>query len=540
MKKKSFNTLKALRVTLAMLIFIPVLLYFIDFRDMLPDSLSALLKIQLVPAVFTGSVVILATLFLLTLLFGRVYCSVLCPAGVLQDIFERIGRIGRSKKNGKYRFRSLKAYSILRYNILRYGILAVTVLLVVFGITEFVLLLDPYSNFGRISSCLFRPAVVWINNLLASVFASAGNYTLYNVTISIPTGALIAAIIAFAVFAVMVWFKGRMFCNVICPVGSLLSLVSRYSFFRIMFDKSLCNRCGTCERICKSECIDSKKMKVDMLRCVTCFNCNSVCTKGALKYKFALTAETTSAETASASRNEVALPVAHHKEIVFSPATTGLNRRSFFAIGATLASSVPLVALAQATNGNVSDKEVPITPPGSLNIERFKDLCTGCHLCVVQCPSHVLQPAGFEYGFGYLLKPHMSYKNSYCNYTCTVCSEICPSDAIKPITVEEKVEIQFGIAHFHKGRCIVFTDENDCGACSEHCPTQAVHMVPYKDTLTIPQVEPELCIGCGGCESICPVRPIRAIVIVANKEHLKAQKPKEEEVEKIEVNDFGF
>jgi ferredoxin len=106
--------------------------------------------------------------------------------------------------------------------------------------------------------------------------------------------------------------------------------------------------------------------------------------------------------------------------------------------------------------------------------------------------------------------------------------------------VEEKKETQVGIANFHRNLCVVYTDENDCGACSEHCPSQAVHMVPYKDTLTIPQVEPELCIGCGGCESICPVRPNRAIVVVANKEHQKAQKPKEEEVKEVEVDDFGF
>jgi polyferredoxin len=532
MKKKSFNTLKALRVVLAMLVFIPVLLFFIDFRDILPDLLSALLEIQLVSAVFAGSVIILVALFLLTLVFGRVYCSVICPAGILQDIFERIGRIGRSKKKGKYRFRHSAAY-----NILRYGILAVAALLAVFGITELVLLFDPYSNFGRIATNLFRPAVVWVNNLLAGILSSAGNYTLYNITIDISTGALIAAIVVFVVFAVMVRLKGRLFCNTICPAGALLSLVSRYSFFRVTLDKTLCNQCKTCERICKSECIDSKNMKVDMSRCVTCFNCNSVCTKGALKYRWSGLAE-------KRNKNEIASSLAMTNEnqggIVSSFAMAGVSRRSFITTSAAVASSIPLVALAQTTGGKDSGKADPTTPPGSLNINRFKNLCTGCHLCVVQCPSNVLQPAGLEYGFGYMLKPHMSYKNSYCNYTCKVCSDVCPTNAIKPITVEEKIEIQVGIANFYRDLCVVYTDETDCGACSEHCPTKAVHMDSYKETLTIPRVEPELCIGCGGCESICPVRPDRAIRIIANKEHRKAQKPQEEEVEKVEVDDFAF
>jgi ferredoxin len=517
MKKKTTNFLKSLRVILAMIIFLSILLYFIDFRDALSNFPDNLLKIQLIPSILAGAVIILTTLSLLTLVFGRIYCSVICPAGILQDIFERISRIGRSKKNGKYRFRYSKAH-----NILRYGILAVTAILAVFGITELVLLLDPYSNFGRITTNLFLPVVMQMNNLLASILSSAGNYTLYNVTVDISTGALIAAITAFAVFAVMVYYRGRLFCNTICPCGALLSLVSKYSFFRITFDKTLCNRCGTCAITCKSECIDSKNMKVDMSRCVTCFNCNSSCVRGALKYRFALAAPSVEKQETSAKNQEILE-----------------SRRSFITASAVLAGSVPLAALAQGIVGPSTKKE-PVTPPGSFNADRFKDLCTGCHLCVVQCPSNVLHPAGLEYGWNYMLKPHMSYKNSYCNYTCTVCSEVCPTNAIKPITVEEKKEIQVGIANFYRDLCVVYTDENDCGACSEHCPTKAVHMVPYKDTLVIPQVEPELCIGCGGCESICPVRPDRAIVIVANKEHQKAQQPKEEKLEKVEVDDFGF
>jgi polyferredoxin len=512
MRKKTTNILKVLRVILALVIFVPVLLFFADFVDILPDALSKLLQIQLLPAVLTGAAGMLILYFLLTLLFGRVYCSVICPAGILQDVFNRISCIGKKKKNGKMRFRYHKPA-----NLLRYALLCLTAIPAVAGMTELCLLLDPYSNFGRIATNIFRPAAVWINNIFADILSSRGIYTLYNVTLRTSTAALVPAIIAFAVFAVMSCFRGRLFCNTICPVGALLSLVSRYSLFRITFDENKCNKCRSCERTCKAEAIDAKNMTVDASRCVTCFNCTSACSRDSLKFAFA---------PGSSQKRKSAVP---------SPDE---SRRSFIATGAALAGSAPLFALAKGENPGKSPN--PVTPPGSLSVERFKDLCTGCHLCVVQCPSHVLHPAGLEFGLGYMLKPYMSYENSYCNYSCTICTEVCPTDAIKLITAEEKKTTQIGIANFYKEICIVFTEENDCGACSEHCPSQAVHMVPYRGTLTIPQVEPELCIGCGGCESICPVRPARAIVVVSNITHKTAELPKEEEIKEVDIDDFGF
>jgi ferredoxin len=411
--------------------------------------------------------------------------------------------------------------------------LGLTAILAVFGITELCLLFDPYSHFGRITTNLFRPAVVWMNNILADFLSSKGNYSLYHVTVRTSTAALISAVAAVLVFAVMVYFRGRLFCNTICPVGALLSLVSRYSLFRITFDKDKCNHCTLCERTCKAEAIDSGNMTVDTSSCVTCFNCTSACNRNSLKYAFA------PPSWKKKNRNTEVSAITGEKKAPPPPSgeVISKSRRSFITTGAALAGSVPLTALAKNSS---HERSAPVTPPGSLSIERFKNLCTGCHICVVQCPTHILHPAGLEYGLGYMLKPYMSYENSYCNYSCIVCSDVCPTDAIKPITVEEKKVTQIGIANFHKEICVVYTDENDCGACSEHCPSQAVHMVPYKGTLTIPQVEAELCVGCGGCESICPVRPVRAIVVISNPVHQTTQLPEEEEVKEFEVDDFGF
>ncbi|MDD2438394.1 MAG: 4Fe-4S binding protein [Massilibacteroides sp.] len=525
---KRVPLLKWSRVFFAILFFLPVTLFFIDFRDMFPDRVSALLEYQLVPALLGGFAGILLFQFVLALLFGRIYCSVLCPAGILQDVINRLYCIGKKKKKGTRRF---SYHSPM--NVLRYGLLGVTILFALFGFTGLLMLLDPYSNFGRIATNLFRPVTMWINNLAADFLMRVDNYSLYHVTVTtVTTAALIAALVALILFIVLVAWRGRLFCNTLCPVGSLLGLISRYSLFRVSFDKNNCIQCGLCAQSCKAEAIDAKQMTVDTSRCVDCFNCIGSCSKNSLTYRF----------NPVWKRDRVVLPVELSVDSSATPHPNG--RRSFLATTVAIAGSVSSVSTLANKIVPIEDPKIekwpPVTPPGSLSLERFKDKCTACHLCVVQCPSHVLRPAGLEYGFDFLLRPHLAYIDSYCNYECTVCSDVCPTGAIRPLTKEEKITTQVGVAKFMIERCIVHTEKTDCGACSEHCPTQAVHMVPYEGTLTIPAVTEELCIGCGGCESICPVRPVRAIIVKSNIEHIFVEPPKEEKVKEVQIDDFGF
>ncbi len=525
---KKGDLLKWSRVILAILFFLPVTLFFVDFSDVLPDSLSRLLHFQIVPALFGGFIGIIVLQAIIAFLFGRIYCSIFCPAGILQDIINRLYCIGKKKKKGSRRFLFRKPA-----NVLRYGLLAATVIFALFGFTGLVMLLDPYSNFGRIATNLFRPVVMWGNNIIADLLMRIDNYSLYHVTVStVTTTALIAALTALILFVVMVILRGRLFCNTLCPVGSLLGLISRYSLFRISFDKSGCIQCGKCEYSCKAEAIDATNMTIDTSRCVDCFNCISACSKNSMVYRFNPSFST---KKSISSVDPVSSTSAIKKPN---------GRRNFLTATVAIAGSAPLVSAIADTvsteKGNEIKKWPPITPPGSLSLERFKDKCTACHLCVVQCPSHVLRPTGLEYGFDFLLRPRLAYIDSYCNYECTVCADVCPTGAIKPLTKEEKITTQVGIAKFIIDLCIVHTEKTDCGACSEHCPTQAVHMVPYEGTLTIPKVTEDLCIGCGGCESICPVRPVRAIVIKANTEHVFVELPEEEEVKEVQIDDFGF
>lgn len=190
--------------------------------------------------------------------------------------------------------------------------------------------------------------------------------------------------------------------------------------------------CGNCEHTCKAEAIDSKNLTVDTSRCVNCFNCVSSCAKGGLQYRFKPSFKK-EAETARIQTD------------VIQQATAPNSRRTFLSAGATAAASLPIVSTiaqgmekghgkGQHGQGKHGKKWPPIVPPGAISLERFKDVCTGCQICVTQCPSHVLRPTGLEYGFDYMLKPRIAYIDSYCNYECTVCSEVCPTHAIKPLT----------------------------------------------------------------------------------------------------------
>ncbi len=525
---KKTNYLKGLRVVLAILFFVPLLLYFLDFRYQLPEQLHVFAHLQIIPAIIGGAAGILIFQFLLALLFGRIYCSVICPSGILQDIINRIYCLGKKKKKGSRRFNYRKPY-----NILRYVLTGSTFVFLLFGLGGLALILDPYSNFGRIIANVFRPIAIWGNNLLAEGLARFDNYTLYHVSINtFTTIGLIAGLIALVVFIIMTAMRGRLFCNTLCPVGGLLSIVSRYSLFRVNIDKEKCISCGLCEKSCKAEAINVKDLSVDNSRCVDCFNCISSCNKDSIHYSY---------KPVWKKEKEIAPDEIVPSAVNPTMEITQNSRRTFLTTTATVAATLPIVS-ALAQNEKNKDRLNPITPPGSLNLKRFKETCTGCHLCVVQCPSHVLLPAGLEFGLNYMLKPHMAYLDSYCNYECTVCADVCPNHAITPISKDEKMTTQVGIAEFFIDRCIVETENTDCGACSEHCPTQAVHMELYKEgsTLTIPFVEPELCVGCGGCESICPVRPDRAIIVKANPIHQYVEKPEEEEILDIQIDDFGF
>ena len=225
---------------------------------------------------------------------------------------------------------------------------------------------------------------------------------------------------------------------------------------------------------------------------------------------------------------------------------TDKNKRQVLFAGLTTAIAVPAAyaqnKAAELTGNDKYIRKNAICPPGAISAEHLLEHCTACHLCISRCPSKVIKPAFMEYGLGGMMQPMMTYDKGFCNYNCTVCSDVCPSHALKSLTMEEKHMTQIGRVTFHEDICVVHTEGTNCGACAEHCPTQAVTMIPYEghEGLTIPFITPDICVGCGGCEYICPVRPYRAIYVEGNKEHKQRKAFKEEKKEDVVIDGFGF
>lgn len=505
--------LKKLRVLFAVVMGAVITFYFLDFAG-LTTGWPNLARIQFVPALLAGSFGIVLILLVATLLFGRIYCSVICPMGIFQDVVAWIAKRINRKKH--YRYTREK-------RVLRYGVLGIVVLAFLLGATVLLSLLDPYSAFGRMGVNVFRPVYLAVNNLLAWVFNSFGNYTFYHTDIYVLSMAsFFIGILTFCGIGWLAWKYGRTWCNTVCPVGTLLGFLSRYSFGRIRLEADSCVSCGLCERQCKAGCIDSKAKKVDQSRCVDCYNCLSVCHKHSIKYGLGWKKE--------------------WKKTSEKPVDT--SKRQFVATVGALSLLLPNKVLAQGkavVKANKSwQREHPLSPPGSQSAEHLLKHCTACHLCVTKCPSHVLKPAFMDYGLGGMMQPKMDFGHGFCNFDCTVCTEVCPNGALLPLTKEEKHKLQMGRVVFVRENCIVNTDETSCGACSEHCPTQAVTMIPYKNGLTIPSVNPDICVGCGGCEYVCPVRPFRAIYIEGNPVHQEAKPFQEAEKKEVILDDFGF
>lgn len=516
------SLLRRIRIVVSAVIFICFSMIFIDLSHLIPsDYVNKLMFLQFIPSFVkfyyietfaaTGFIFIL----ILTLISGRTYCSFLCPLGIGQDICSRIG--GRIKRKFR-RYGYKNPFTIIR-SILLIITLVVTMVWGIYAIT----IIDPYSIFGRFMTFFAKPAVIVLNNLLAGILNKFDLYSLTNIPVK---GFKLAAYSIPAAFFVLVGTlsltKGRLYCNMICPVGTLLGLISKISFFRIKFDESACTRCGRCAIGCKSSCIDFLKHNVDVTRCVDCFNCINICQDKALSYQ-AIKLKTKVHVTDESKRKLIAGSLL----LFFGFPDTGYGQEKV----------VPKPKKESTIREN---RTFFVCPPGSGSIQDFNTWCTGCALCINICPNGVLYPSINQYGISGMMQPVMDYHRSFCTYNCTACTEICPTNALKPLVLEAKKLTQLGKAIFIKDNCIVKTEKTACGACSESCPTKAVYMIPYEGNLLIPEVNNDICIGCGHCEYSCPTTPYKAIFVDGNDIHKAAKKPENKESEFKTPVEFPF
>ena len=540
--------LRKIRTTLALVVFVLITLLFLDVTGTLHRWFGWLASIQFWPALLALHVGVLALLVALTLVFGRIYCSVICPLGVMQDVISRLH--GMRKKN-RFTYSKEKRW-------LRYGVLAVFVASALAGVNAVVSLLAPYSSYGRIAGSLMKPVYEAGNNVLAAVAEHFNSYAFYSVDVwmkSLPT--LVVASVTLVVIAVMAWRGGRTYCNTICPVGTILSFLARFSWLKVRIDGSKCVDCGLCTKNCKASAIDFKNHRIDYSRCVVCGDCIDKCRKGAISLSSRRADKQTSRQANQQTSRQVDKQTsgqvdkltsgqvdkqtgkqANNANLLVNSSAGDLSavnslsvdtsRRSFL-LGLAVASTAAAMAqekkkvdggLAAIEDKVAPERLTPITPPGSLSAQHFAQHCTACQLCVSNCPNGVLRPSTDLSTF---MQPTMSYERGYCRPECTRCGDVCPTGAINPITRADKSAMQIGHAVWIKKNCVPLTDGVECGNCARHCPTGAITMVPVdpKDerSLKIPAVNEARCIGCGACENLCPARPFSAIYVEGHEVH---------------------
>jgi len=536
--------LKGLRVFVALAVVTGLTAALVDFRGLVPIRVGPwLASLQLVPssvALVTGAALSVACLIIVvgTAAVGRVYCSAICPLGILQDVIARVVAWARGPRRRPLPY--ARPWTWLR-QLVFWG----TVVGMAAGWTGFTLaLLDPYSNFGRIASGLFRPLVTLANNLLAGLANAVGIWRIFRVE---PPwagwGALHQPALLLLLIVLLVALRGRLYCNTLCPVGTFLGMLARRGAARLAIDQKACSKCGDCLQVCKAQCIDLRTKRIDFSRCVACYNCIGACTQGGIGYRFAWK-RPPAVRSVTAGAGPLAIPA------------TDPGRRAFLA-GSTAAVVVALgggplrLAQARATPADLShrtedDERAPessraVSPPGAHSVDRFLRRCTACHLCITACPTHVLQPAFLEYGIAGMMMPRLDFTQAACSYTCRACGEVCPDGAISLLDLADKQLTRIGEARLDEDKCIVKAKGTDCAACSEQCPTQAVTTVPYGSNLRLPQLNRDLCIGCGGCEHACPVLPQKAIVVTGHRRHSRAKKAVEKKaVVPAAAGDFPF
>jgi MauM/NapG family ferredoxin protein len=436
----------------------------------------------------------------LTILLGRVFCGFICPLG---SIHHAAGALKPSLKGERMLAANRKSPSQrIKYFLLTGFLVAAVLGLNMTG------LLDPMSFLFRSLALAVVPAV---GNGLRSVFEglAVSDYKIVQL-LSYGGEVLVAPVFGYTSQAYQTgWFIGLLFlvvlflnriqprfwCRVLCPLGALLGVCSRFTLLRLEKDVEKCSGCNLCTTHCQGAASPKPETAWETSECLMCFNCFHVCPEDALAFRFRWA-------PASGRRPDV-------------------GRRAV--LGGLLAGlSLPLVGRLDGRVDKVADPRL-IRPPGALAEGDFLEACQRCGLCMRACPTNVIHPTLAEAGMSGFWTPHLIMTQGYCEYTCTLCGSVCPTGAIRPITAREKTgrPIKIGSAYLDRGRCLPWSGNAPCIVCQEHCPTspKAIFLktekVPRPDgreiTVQLPYVDLKLCVGCGICEYKCPVLGLPAI-----------------------------
>jgi len=463
---------------------------FLDFNPLI--LITTLLSAHAVQKAFYFSVIII----LLTLLFGRVFCGWMCPLGTLNNII------------GSFRIKHIHT-ATTNWHRIKYYILIFLIASSVFTL-QLTGIMDPISLLIRSFSLSIYPL---FNYGVSAVFDSIYNLNLKGITGVSESiySALKNSILSFrqpffnqSAFIGLIFFtilglnliKKRLWCRYLCPLGALLGLLSKYSILSRSVSEG-CTSCGICDTVCQGGANPDLKEHWRDTECFYCFNCDDICPQNAVSFGFL--------KKKSASAMD-------------------LGRRQVIISMLSGVTAVPLIRISSFSKPEFHNPEL-IRPPGSLEEKEFLKRCVKCGECMKVCITNGLQPTLFDSGIEGIWSPMLIPKMGYCEYRCTLCGQVCPTGAIKRLSLEEKKKVKIGLAVIDKNKCLPYAHATPCIVCEEVCPTskkavwfennKAKNREGKEFAIKQPRVDAELCIGCGICEAKCPVGDKPAIYVTS-------------------------
>jgi polyferredoxin len=457
------------------------------------DPLLAVVTFIAARAVFTAFAWAAVTI-VVTALFGRVVCGWVCPLGAIHQLASWL-----FKKTKLLRPRTVVKGGLgWKYLILIFVLVAALFSLDLIGY------LDPLSFLHRTMATSAIPAFSQGSQMVIGLLYGLKLDTLGDkLTQAIETLTLNSTFqqgffigLIFLGFLLLNIRRERFWCRYICPTGAFFGLVSRFNLFKLKVDEDKCIKCNLCTLHCETQADPFPNDQWKSSECIYCETCAAICPTKAITF-----------------------PLRGRPEKL--PAVD-LTRRKIILTSAMAFLSVPFFRISKAVK-RASEKL--IRPPGSLPEKQFLAKCIKCGECMKACPTNALQPAVTEAGPEGMWTPVLVPKIGYCEYYCSLCSQVCPTGAIKELTIPEKTQVRIGTAWINKNRCIPYFLGRPCIVCEEHCPTspKAIKFVMVDTKLPdgttarqkAPVIDLSLCIGCGICENKCPVQDDPAIYVTS-------------------------
>ncbi|HNT36574.1 MAG TPA: 4Fe-4S binding protein, partial [bacterium] len=457
----------------------------------------------------------------LALILGRGFCGWVCPMGTLVDILDRfITPRNRYLNDLPLQTGVRPSPEVLRNPKVKYLFLTAFATAILFGV-QWVHLLDPIPLLSRLIATGILPQFEWLTRFVFNVFYKTAGIRV----VSEPVFALLRnhvlsfkqpyyewhwlSLLIVVGIALLSRFGRRTWCRVLCPLGGLLSLCSRFAPLRVTCGDA-CIHCGKCARECKMGAIAPESAEepfvpqINRHECILCTTCWNICPARTLKPQFAF--KTTDQNV-------------------------GVDLRRRHIIGSMLVGGIaaPLTALKPLRGSETTVRA--IRPPGAINESEFLALCIRCGACMKVCPQNALHPSLLNAGIQGLFTPELIPRLGYCHYRCNLCGVVCPTGAIQRLHQETKQRLSIGLAQFRKDRCLPYAQAKNCLVCEEHCPVgekaiqsreRAVLLPHSGETILVkePYLVAERCIGCGNCENVCPLEGLAGVTVHPRSEQI--------------------